>query len=160
VFRDVDYFRSVSSSGNVANLSTNWVLRFNQLKRLYKLIIRYFEDQLKTSTASLPAPNLQLIAKADAGAEAELAILAGLVLALAVRSSQAEVHVDKIRGFDEWAQKELMMAIEQVSGAGPGKAAKPQAGQARVAKADDRAVGYCPTGEQQTSLERVDWLRG
>ena len=66
----------------------------------------------------MPAPNLQLIAKADSGAEAEAAILAGLVLALAVRSNQAEVHVTKIQGFDEWVQKELMMAIEQVSIAG------------------------------------------
>lgn len=112
---DPDYFRSVSSASNGSNLAANWVLRFNQLKRLYKLIIRYFEDQLKTSTASLPAPNLQLIAKGDPGAEAETAILAGLVLALAVRSNQAVVHVAKIQGFDEWAQKELMMAIEQVS---------------------------------------------
>jgi protein HOOK3 len=113
---DPDYFRTVSSASNTANLAANWVPRYNQHTRLYKLIIRYFEDQLRTSTASLPAPNLQLIAKGDGGAEAEACILAGLVLALAVRSNQAEVHVTKIQGFDEWVQKELMMAIEQVGG--------------------------------------------
>lgn len=81
---------------------------------MYKLLIRYYEDVLKTSTASLPAPNLQLIAKADQGAEGEMCTLVELVLALAVRSSAAEGHIKRITSFDDWAQRELMWAIEQV----------------------------------------------
>lgn len=90
------------------------MLRFNNQKRLYKLIIRYFEDVLHASTSSLPAPNLQLIAKADPGAEHELCTLVGLVLALVVQSNGKEAQVQRIQRLEEWVQRELMMAIEQV----------------------------------------------
>lgn len=38
------YFRPAAAAAVAASaLSDNWVLRFNALKRLYKLLIRYFE---------------------------------------------------------------------------------------------------------------------
>ena len=43
---DPAYFRPLSASSTSSNqkaLTENWVLRFNNLKRLYKLLIRYFE---------------------------------------------------------------------------------------------------------------------
>lgn len=42
---------------------------------------------LHTSTNTLPAPNLQLIAKGDLGSEDETCRLAGLILALVVQVS-------------------------------------------------------------------------
>lgn len=42
---DPAYFRpgGAPSTASQKALADNWVLRFNNLKRLYKLIIRYFE---------------------------------------------------------------------------------------------------------------------
>jgi hypothetical protein len=104
---DPVYFSPLSSSSsNPKALSENWVLRFNNLKRLYKLLIRYFEcvsplisplfrlvdplfptnrDVLHSSTAALHTPNLQLVAKGDDGSDDEVCKLAGLVLALVVQ---------------------------------------------------------------------------
>lgn len=47
--RDPAYFRpfSAATASNQKALAENWVLRFNNLKRLYKLLIRYFEYVLE-----------------------------------------------------------------------------------------------------------------
>ncbi|KAM0747247.1 HOOK-domain-containing protein [Meredithblackwellia eburnea MCA 4105] len=124
---DPNYFRSLASGSSTSTstskaLSENWVLRFNALKRLYKLIIRYFDyelrnesrDVLKSSTSALPTPNLQVIAKGGSGADEETCRLAGLVLALAVQSDKRQQHVARIQSLDEWVQREIMISIEQV----------------------------------------------
>ncbi|KAK4049671.1 hypothetical protein OIV83_003946 [Microbotryomycetes sp. JL201] len=114
---DPIYFGTLASASS-KTLSTNWVLRFNHLKRLYKLVMRYFEDTLKCSTTNLATPNLQLIAQADRSPEfeTETCKLAGLVLALAVQSDQRLDFVNGIQSLDEWAQKDIMWSIENVMG--------------------------------------------
>ncbi|BGP45203.1 hypothetical protein JCM10450v2_001020 [Rhodotorula kratochvilovae] len=113
---DADHFRLLAASAsNAKALSENWVLRFNNLKRLYKLVVRYFEDVLHSSTAALLTPNLQLVAKnATVDADDEVCKLAGLVLALSVQSPHKEQHITRIQSLDEWVQRELMYSIEQV----------------------------------------------
>ncbi|GAA6024350.1 hypothetical protein JCM10207_003313 [Rhodosporidiobolus poonsookiae] len=112
---DADHFRALANSAsNPKALAENWVLRFNNLKRLYKLLIRYFEDVLHSSTAALHTPNLQLVAKGDEGSDDEVCKLAGLVLALAVQSEHKQQHIARIQDLDEWVQRELMYSIEQV----------------------------------------------
>jgi hypothetical protein len=52
---DPDYFSSLigENGGTSANaLSDNWILRFNYLKKLYRLIVRYFECVMLTPDAS------------------------------------------------------------------------------------------------------------
>ncbi|GAA6040131.1 hypothetical protein JCM8097_002041 [Rhodosporidiobolus ruineniae] len=112
---DPTHFRTLANSAsNPRALADNWVLRFNNLKRLYKLLIRYFEDVLHSSTAALHTPNLQLVAKGEEESDDEVCKLAGLVLALVVQSEHKEQHVLRIQGLDEWVQRELMYSIEQV----------------------------------------------
>ncbi|GAA5856523.1 hypothetical protein JCM8547_008784 [Rhodosporidiobolus lusitaniae] len=112
---DKTYFSALlTSASNPKALAENWVLRFNNLKRLYKLLIRYFEDVLHSSTAALHTPNLQQVAKGEEGSDDEVCKLAGLVLALVVQSEHKQQHVARIQGLDEWVQRELMFAIEQV----------------------------------------------
>ncbi|CEQ40447.1 SPOSA6832_02062, partial [Sporobolomyces salmonicolor] len=99
---DAEYFRNLANSAsNQKALSENWVLRFNNLKRVYKLIIRYFEDVLHSSTTALHTPNLQNVAKSEQGSDDEVCKLAGL-------------HIERIQSLDEWVQRELMYSIEQV----------------------------------------------
>ncbi|ORY88555.1 HOOK protein-domain-containing protein [Leucosporidium creatinivorum] len=111
---DPTYFRQLTTAANSKALSENWVLRFNNLKRLYKLLIRYFEDVLRSSTANLLAPNLQLIAKGEEGSDEEICRLAGLILALVVQSDSRQQHVERIQSLEQWVQRELMWSIEQV----------------------------------------------
>ncbi|SCZ96335.1 BZ3500_MvSof-1268-A1-R1_Chr8-2g10125 [Microbotryum saponariae] len=113
-FSDPAYFRPLATTTKQKTLSENWVLRFNNLKRLYKLLIRYYEDVLRSPTVSLPTPNLQVIAKSDPTSDVETCRLAGLVLALAVCSEKRQFYVEKIQSLDEWVQRELMISIEQV----------------------------------------------
>ncbi|GAA5909448.1 hypothetical protein JCM6882_002647 [Rhodosporidiobolus microsporus] len=112
---DSNHFRTLANStSNPKALAENWVLRFNNLKRLYKLLIRYFEDVLHSSTAALHTPNLQQVAKGEEGSDDEVCKLAGLVLALVVQSEHKQQHVERIQSLDEWVQRELMYSIEQV----------------------------------------------
>ncbi|KAK4333566.1 HOOK protein-domain containing protein [Rhodotorula toruloides] len=112
---DAEYFRPLANSAsNPKALSENWVLRFNNLKRLYKLIVRFFEDVLHSSTAGLLTPNLQQVAKNEDESDDEVCKLAGLVLALSVQSDKKEQHITRIQSLDEWIQRELMYSIEQV----------------------------------------------
>ncbi|GAA5984793.1 hypothetical protein JCM11641_002742 [Rhodosporidiobolus odoratus] len=117
VLLDIDstHFSTLANSAaNPKALAENWVLRFNNLKRVYKLLIRYFEDVLHSSTAALLTPNLQLVAKSAGGSDDEVCKLAGLVLALVVQSENKAQHVLLIQSLDEWVQRELMYSIEQV----------------------------------------------
>ncbi|EGU12783.1 hypothetical protein RTG_00801 [Rhodotorula toruloides ATCC 204091] len=119
---DAEYFRPLANSAsNPKALSENWVLRFNNLKRLYKLIVRFFDvkrlrnrDVLHSSTAGLLTPNLQQVAKNEDESDDEVCKLAGLVLALSVQSDKKEQHITRIQSLDEWIQRELMYSIEQV----------------------------------------------
>ncbi|GAA5953049.1 hypothetical protein JCM8115_002421 [Rhodotorula mucilaginosa] len=114
---DPDYFSSLigENGGTSANaLSDNWILRFNYLKKLYRLIVRYFEEILRASTANLLTPNLRLVAKHDPReSDDEVCKLIGLVLALTVQSPKKQEHIARIQKLDEWVQRELMYSIEQ-----------------------------------------------
>ncbi|GAA5881465.1 hypothetical protein JCM3774_005091 [Rhodotorula dairenensis] len=116
---DPDYFATlVDETGAAASakaLSDNWILRFNHLKKLYRLIVRYFEEVLSASTANLATPNLRLVAKNDPReSDDEVCKLIGLVLALAVQSPKKQEHIARIQQLEEWVQRELMYSIEQV----------------------------------------------
>ncbi|GAA5991463.1 hypothetical protein JCM10908_005715 [Rhodotorula pacifica] len=119
---DPDYFSTLvnangtsSSSATKAALSENWIMRFNHLKKLYRLIVRYFEEILRASTANLLTPNLRLVAKNDPReSDDEVCKLIGLVLALTVQSSKKQEHIARIQKLEEWVQRELMYSIEQV----------------------------------------------
>ncbi|KAM0787021.1 hypothetical protein ACM66B_006288 [Microbotryomycetes sp. NB124-2] len=112
---DSVYFESLGSA-SVKALSGSWVLRFNHLKRLYKLVMQYFENVLRCSTTNLATPNLQLIAQSDKTPDYDLEILKliGLALALAVQSDKRLEFVNGIQGLDEWVQRDIMWSIENV----------------------------------------------
>ncbi|KAI8799731.1 HOOK protein-domain-containing protein [Cladochytrium replicatum] len=94
----------------------NWVLKFNNLKKVYKLIIGYYEEVLGQSTVALAhnaaQPNFTAIAR-DMD-EGELVKLAQLVLGLAVQSARNQMYIEKIQSLDEDAQHAIMLGIEEV----------------------------------------------
>ncbi|KAJ3415997.1 Protein Hook 1 [Chytridiales sp. JEL 0842] len=92
----------------------NWVLKFNNLKKLYKLLTGYYEEVLGQSTIALEVPNLTSIARD--GDQVEILKLGQLIVALAVQCEQNQTYILKIQSLDQLSQHSLMLAIEQVMG--------------------------------------------
>ncbi|KAJ2582948.1 hypothetical protein EV177_010231, partial [Coemansia sp. RSA 1804] len=74
---DRQWFKSIRS----ADIGDNWVLKLNNLKKLYKLVTRYYEEVLGYPASNLGEPNLGAIAKEGNGEE--LLKLCHLILTLA-----------------------------------------------------------------------------
>ncbi|KAJ3195407.1 hypothetical protein HK101_000313 [Irineochytrium annulatum] len=105
---DGQWFKLVRS----IDTGDNWVLKFNNLKKLYKLLTGFYEEVLGQNTAALDVPNLTAIAR-DSDV-AEILKLAQLIIALAVQCEQNQRYIVMIQGLDAGSQHALMLAIEQV----------------------------------------------
>ncbi|KAI8897946.1 hypothetical protein BC833DRAFT_591656 [Globomyces pollinis-pini] len=92
--------------------SANWVMKFNNLKRLLKLTMGYFEEVLRQKTNHLPHPDLTLIAKESN--ELEIIKFGSLVLTLAVQSAENQSFIEKIQTLKQESQTHLMVAIESM----------------------------------------------
>ncbi|KAI8456624.1 HOOK protein-domain-containing protein [Phakopsora pachyrhizi] len=109
---DSNFFRAPRPSSISGALSEAWVPRFTSYKRMYKLIVRYFEEELRKSMKNFqPVPNLQKIAK-DGDLD-ESVSLCMIILTLATLV-QPDVQVPKIQTLPTWAQTALMVGIESV----------------------------------------------
>lgn len=95
-------------------MGDNWVLKNANLKKLYKIISRYYEDMLGHDFSKLPQVNLNAIAK-DSD-ENEILLLCKLVLYVAVTCPGCEKYINVIQTQLLPQQQELMMfSIDQVS---------------------------------------------
>ncbi|KNC96680.1 uncharacterized protein SPPG_07893 [Spizellomyces punctatus DAOM BR117] len=101
-------------AARAAEYGDNWVLRFNGLKKLHKLLMGYYEEVLGQNSAGLETPNLTAIAR-DADI-LELLKLAQLVIALAVQCENNQRYVMKIQSLSQDSQHALMLSIETVMG--------------------------------------------
>ncbi|KAJ2854615.1 hypothetical protein J3B02_002587 [Coemansia erecta] len=84
----------------------------NNLKKLYKLVTKYYEDVLGYPASNLAEPNLAAIAKNED--PEELLKLCHLVLTLAVQCERNQLYIGKIMSLDEDDQRSLMVSIESV----------------------------------------------
>ncbi|KAJ2519279.1 hypothetical protein H4217_002801 [Coemansia sp. RSA 1939] len=105
---DRQWFKSIRS----ADIGDNWVLKLNNLKKLYKLVTRYYEEVLGYPASNLGEPNLGAIAKEGNGEE--LLKLCHLILTLAVQCERNQVYIGKIMSLGEEDQRSLMVSIESV----------------------------------------------
>jgi len=97
-----------------ADLSDNWVLKFNNLKKLNKLVTRYYEEVLGQQEFSdkIPSINLTAIAK-DADVD-EILKLCQLVIVIAVLNDNNSIYIEKMQSLSQSSQHALMVCIEQV----------------------------------------------
>ncbi|KAJ2583097.1 hypothetical protein GGH95_001180, partial [Coemansia sp. RSA 1836] len=95
-----------------ADIGDNWVLKMNNLKKLYKLVTRYYEEVLGYPTSNLAEPNLAAIAKNEEADE--LLKLCHMILTLAVQCERNQVYIGKIMSLGEEDQRSLMVSIESV----------------------------------------------
>ncbi|KAJ2638460.1 hypothetical protein GGF40_001649 [Coemansia sp. RSA 1286] len=105
---DRQWFKSIRST----DIGDNWILKMNNLKKLYKLVTKYYEDVLGYPASNLAEPNLASIAKNED--PEELLKLCHLVLTLAVQCERNQVYIGKIMSLAEDDQRSLMVSIESV----------------------------------------------
>lgn len=107
--RDPKWFKLIRS----AEMGDNWVHKFNNLKKLHKLVTRYIEEKLGQSLSELDPPNLNAIAKA--GDPIEVLKLCELVIAIAVQCERNQHYIHKIQSLPHASQHALMLSLEQVT---------------------------------------------
>ena len=109
IFSDPKYFKLIRS----ADIGGNWVLKHANLKKLNKLISRYYEDMLGQDFSRLPLVDIAAIAK-DAD-ERQILWLCKLVLYISVHCTGCVkyIHVIQTQLLPQH-QTYLMDAIEQV----------------------------------------------
>ncbi|EJD53364.1 HOOK-domain-containing protein, partial [Auricularia subglabra TFB-10046 SS5] len=107
---DAEYFGKISRPA--VHHADNWALRFNSLKRLFRLINQYYADVLHQPATAIQVPNLQAIAQ-DYNLE-EMLIMCRLTIAIAVQSEKNKSVIERIQKLNDGDQHALMKAIEQV----------------------------------------------
>ncbi|KAL9935519.1 hypothetical protein V8E36_005867 [Tilletia maclaganii] len=115
ILADIDdnYFRNPSSA---TEPTANWVLKLGTLKRLYKLVVQYLNDELQEDVTSLPQPDLTQIAR-DANTQ-ELCKLLRLVIAIPAKvRAQEQIEILKTLDQDEMRSIASIMqgAVEDVT---------------------------------------------
>ncbi|KAE8271061.1 hypothetical protein A4X09_0g1297 [Tilletia walkeri] len=106
ILADIDgnYFRNPSSSTEPTG---NWVIKLGSLKRLYKLVVQYLNEELQEDVSSLPQPDLNEIARNHN--TQELCNLLRLVIAIPAKVRAAE-QIDILKTLDG----DLMRSIAHI----------------------------------------------
>ncbi|RCH85908.1 hypothetical protein CU098_001200, partial [Rhizopus stolonifer] len=105
---DPKWFKQITATESTGN----WVVRFNNQKKLHKLITRYFEEIVGQDPELLPTVNLTTIAK-DADLQ-QLLLMCQLVIAIAVQSDNNRTYIEMIQSLTQKSQHALMVSIEEV----------------------------------------------
>ncbi|KAF9437139.1 hypothetical protein BGZ76_001849 [Entomortierella beljakovae] len=110
VAADIDpkWFKLIRS----ADMGDNWVHKYNNLKKLHKLVTRYLEEKLGQSLVKLDPPNLNAIAKD--GDSIELLKLCELVIAVAVQCDRNQLYIQRIQTLPHNIQRALMHSLELI----------------------------------------------
>ncbi|KAJ3104069.1 hypothetical protein HK100_004106, partial [Physocladia obscura] len=113
ILTEIDPLWFKKGRGVALDTGDNWVLRFNALKKTYKLMTTYYEEVLaQPYVRLLPAPNLTAIARDNDSLET--LSLSVLVITLAVQSENNQQHIARIQHLAPEQQHALMLAIEQI----------------------------------------------
>ncbi|CAO3623301.1 unnamed protein product [Cunninghamella blakesleeana] len=106
---DSQWFKLIRS----ADIGENWVLKINNLKKMYRMISRYYEENLGIPFDRLPQVVLQEIAK-DSNVE-EIFKLCQLVLFITVARENNEMIVERLQKLTEQSQRVVMLHIEEIN---------------------------------------------
>ncbi|KAI7904541.1 uncharacterized protein BX663DRAFT_530098 [Cokeromyces recurvatus] len=105
---DHKWFKLIRST----DVGDNWVLKINNLKKLYKLVSRYYEEKLGISFSKLPEVNLNAIAK-DADTR-EIIQLCKYILYIAVCCPNNSEYIQRITQLSSISQENLMHFIDEI----------------------------------------------
>ncbi|CAD6888302.1 unnamed protein product [Tilletia controversa] len=148
ILADIDdtYFRNPSSSTEAKG---NWVLQSGTLKRLYKLVVQYLQEELQEDVSSLPQPDLNEIARNHN--TQELCKLLRLVIAIPAKvRAQEQIEIlqtlekDQMRSIAHIMQE----AVEDVT-----------ASTRRANEVDDPNSSRAERGDADISVEQSAEMR-
>jgi len=91
---------------------TNWVVKSRRLQKLYKLLLRHYEEKLGHSTKGLDQLDLNAIAKKDD--IASTITLCSLIVTWAVCHENKAIYIEKIQKLSQSSQEGLMVLIAGV----------------------------------------------
>ncbi|KAI8909710.1 hypothetical protein EDD86DRAFT_181974, partial [Gorgonomyces haynaldii] len=92
------------------SMADNWIVKFNNLKRIYKLVEHYFEEILGLVLKD-EQPNLTFICRDDN--EEELLMFVNMIICIAVQCESNHMFIEKTQTLSEEDQQRLMEMIEQ-----------------------------------------------
>ncbi|CAI8020668.1 Probable RNA-binding protein 19 [Geodia barretti] len=90
----------------------HWKLRLNNLKKINKGILDYYDNVLHLSLDSFSHPDLSRIA--NEGSKADMARLLQLVLGIAINCERKETYIQDIMAMQEDSQHVIMAAIQEL----------------------------------------------
>ncbi|KAI8070973.1 hypothetical protein BC940DRAFT_325455 [Gongronella butleri] len=96
-----------------ADLGENWVLKIANLKKMYRMIARYYDDILGVPFEKMPQVDLTAIAK-DANRQ-EIFKLCQLVLFITVQRENNAAVVERLQSLSEQTQRVFMLYIEEIN---------------------------------------------
>ncbi|CAO3592643.1 unnamed protein product [Absidia cylindrospora] len=96
-----------------ADIGENWVLKVNNLKKMYHMVSRYYEEVLGIPFDKMPKVSLTAIAK-DSNIQ-EIFKLCQLVLFITVERENNAMVVERLQRLSEQSQRVVMDFIEQIN---------------------------------------------
>ncbi|RVD81754.1 uncharacterized protein DFL_009603 [Arthrobotrys flagrans] len=110
---DIDYY-AFHDDINKVTPSEQWVVRFQNLKKIHKALVHYYTSNLqrRAPTSSKYAPDLLAIARE--GSQRELIKLIKLVVIVAIESERREHYITQIQKLSSTSQNEFMLVIDQM----------------------------------------------
>ncbi|KAI8873414.1 hypothetical protein GQ42DRAFT_176464 [Ramicandelaber brevisporus] len=92
------------------DLTENWVLQLNHLKRLYNLLVRYMDEVIQQPTHIFDTPNLSNIVRE--GDVNEIMVLCTMISFTSVHCEKNQEFIARMQMLSENAQATLMGAID------------------------------------------------
>ncbi|EPS38951.1 hypothetical protein H072_7283 [Dactylellina haptotyla CBS 200.50] len=110
---DIDHYAFNSDLNKIAP-SDQWVVRFQNLKKIHKALVHYYTSTLGSHAPSSSKYAPDLLAIAREVNKRELVKLIKLVVIVAVQSERREHYITKIQELSSTSQTELMLVINQM----------------------------------------------
>jgi protein HOOK3 len=92
-------------------VSSNWMMKFNNLLKIFKLVVAYFEQVLGQSVAGLEKIDFTAITKEDD--ESEILKYAILIITIAVQCKDKQFYLEKLGSLSPDFQSEIMMLLDK-----------------------------------------------
>ncbi|KAK6339468.1 hypothetical protein TWF718_008881 [Orbilia javanica] len=110
---DIDYY-AFHDDINKVTPSEQWVVRFQNLKKIHKAVVHYYTSILQRRAPTSPKYAPDLLAIAREKSQKELIKLIKLVVFVAIESERREHYITQIQKLSSTSQNEFMLVIDQM----------------------------------------------
>lgn len=96
----------------ITDTAGNWTLRHTNLKKIYQLLMKYYNETLNVSLEKIEPPDLKAIA--ESGSPSDMARLIQLVLGVAINCDQKDMYIQDIMSLPEAVQHNVMGSLQEL----------------------------------------------